>query len=407
MLTLVFMKIAADLALYYTFAGFFAALFGASSGVMLLILAAQAVIFTLSYAARGVGRRRFLPLLLLALCWLVPGAGLADRIVIAPPALYTVYLAAKNIYEPDRFQQADIFSVFWKVMAGFSVFCALFGKTELVKSMVLPAGLIVLVCSVLLMRSLRHEPQVYCQVRYQAMNVLLICAACVCTLILSSDAFLGTCLMILRTVYNWVISPVLMLVIYLIILIVQVFIWLFSFFEFGELVSPDREGAMEMPDFQELLGLEQSGQSAAGQWLDRIAAAIVILAAAAVVILVFRALSKRKIARQSARAAREVRTGLTQRKERPDDIPAGSPAGRVRAQYRKFLKLFSAQALEREKSDTSLDISRRCRGTFDDQSVGELRSLYIEARYGGRATREDVQRAKKLYTEIKKSSNHT
>ena len=401
MLTLVLMKIAADLALYYTFAGFIASFFGASSGGMLLALAVQTAAFTLAYAVRRFGPWRFLPLVLLALRGLVPGAGIADLIVMVPPALYEIYLISHNIYEPDWSQQVRIFSVFWKVFLAFSLLCALFRAAEQVKSIVLPFGVMMLMCSVLLTRSLRHEPQVYCQAKYQAVNLLLLCAAGACAMFLSSQLFLGACLGILRFLYSRVVSPILMALGYILLEIIKGIVWLFSLFKFKIPVSETEqqisgESAMEL--------LELDGEAAPPQWLQYIAIAIGIVVAAAILIRVFRALAGRGSSQGSERKSGEARISLAREKGRSDDAPAGSPTARVRAQYKKFLRLAATRSLGPEMSDTSLDVSKKCRGAFDDEAVRELRDIYIEARYGAAANWENAQQAKKLYGKIKKSA---
>lgn len=401
MLTLVLMKIAADLALYYTFAGFIASFFGASSGGMLLALAVQTAAFTLAYAVRRFGPWRFVPLILLALCGFVPGTGIADLVVIVPPVLYEIYLISHNIYEPDWSQQARIFSVFWKAFLAFSFLCALVGEGERVRSIVLPFGVIMLMCSVLLTRSLRHEPQVYCQAKYQAVNLLLLCAAGACAMFLSSHLFLGACLGVLRFCYSRIVSPVLMAIGYLLIKIISGIVWLFSFFKFKIPVSETEqqisgESAMEL--------LELDGETMPPQWIQYIAIAIGIVVAAVILIRVFRALAGRGSSQGSERKSGETRISLAREKGRSDDAPAGSPAARVRAQYKKFLRLAAARSLGPEMSDTSLDVSKKCQGAFDDEAVRELRDIYIEARYDAAANWENAQQAKKLYAKIRKSA---
>lgn len=401
MLTLVLIKIAADLALYYTFAGVIAALLGASSGGMLLALAVQTAAFTLVYAIRRFGPWRFLPLVLLALCCLVPGAGIADRVVVVPPALYEIYLTARSTYEPSWSQQTRIFSVFWKVFLAFSFFCVLMGGADRVRSVALPFGVIMLMCSVLLMRSLRHDPQVYCQVKYQAVNLLLLCAAGACVMFLSSSWFLGACLGVLRFFYRWVVSPILMAIGWLLMEILKGIAWLLALFNLKLPVS-DMEQQISAESAAELL--KPAEEVVMPPWIQYLAAAIGIAAAAIILVCVFRALAGRRSTRSAEHKGSETRVSLAREKGCSDDAPAGSPTARVRAQYKKFLHLAAAHSLGPETGDTSLDISKKCRGAFDDGAVRELRDLYIAARYDAAADWEDAQQAKKLYGKIKRSA---
>lgn len=403
MLTLVFMKIAADLAVYYTFAGFFAVLAGASGGRLLLALAMQAVILTLSYPLRRFGLRRAAPLALLALCWFMPGAGPAEYVAILPPALYVAYLAFRGLYEPGWAEQTQIFSVYWKVMLVFAMFGVLFGAAEAVRSAVLPFAVVGLMCCVLLMRSLRHDPEVYCQAKYQAVNVLLLCAVGFGVLFLSSDLFLGACLGAVQMVYRWVITPVLMAFLYLLMAVIRVIVWLVSLLPFQFSLDGMEQMDMGSISSQEMLQMEEGGTPSA-RWLLYAAAAIGIVIAGLLLFFLFRALARRGSALRAERKPGESRTSLAQRSARGEGAPSGAPAAQVRAQYRKFLKLAASRSLGPEKSDTSLDVHEKCRETFDARAAGALRELYLCARYDGRADRQDARRAKELYVQIKKKA---
>ena len=76
-----------------------------------------------------------------------------------PPSVYVVWLAAKQLYLPQWSRQVDIFSLYWKLLLGFLAAAALFGVFPTAASMAIPSAAVTLICSVLLMRSLRHDPE--------------------------------------------------------------------------------------------------------------------------------------------------------------------------------------------------------------------------------------------------------
>ena len=84
-------------------------------------------------------------------------------------------------------------------------------------------------------------------------------------------------------------------------------------------------------------------------------------------------------------------------------VRLGGAVQRVRAQYRKFLKLYVSVGGELDPTHTSLDVERDAKKKrFDPSAAEELRSIYIRARYAEQAEGQDVSRAKELYALMKK-----
>ena len=206
MITIVFLKALCDLGFYFTFAGLIAVSFGASSALLLAAMPIQALSFAGAYALRK-SRLRFVPLGLLLLCWLLPGAGLPEYAAFAPPAAYLIWLAAKGLFFPEWSHQADIFSRFWKSFFPFLLLALIFGGAEAVTAITIPAGAITLLCSVLLNRTLRHDPEVYCERRCQLLNLAVVAGAGLCAFLLSTPVFLQGCLTALKAVYSYLICP--------------------------------------------------------------------------------------------------------------------------------------------------------------------------------------------------------
>ena len=398
MITMVFLKALCDLGIYYTFAGFLAVLFGAASSLLLAALLIQALCFTATYALRQ-SRLRFLPLGLLLLCWILPGAGPAEYVAFVPPAAYLTWLTAKERFFPEWSHQADIFSRFWKLFFPFLILALIFGGAETITAITIPAGAITLLCLVLLTRNLRHDPEVYCQKRCQLLNLSAVAGAGVCAFLLSTPTFLQWCLTVLRTIYTYLLAPVLMLLVYAAVGILSVVVWLISWIKLG-FKAPENSVTLNFQSAAETLGVEEAISDTPG-YLEKIGIALGIIIGALLLWALFRYLSRRNGAAAPAKVGSERREPLFPHTGAAENPQENSHIQRVRAQYRRFLKLYYKAGLTRSPGDTSQDIARYSRETMGDE-VSALRELYISARYNGEATREDAAQARELCTRIKR-----
>lgn len=392
------LKIASDLGFYYTFAGFFAVLMRAHPGVLLSALAVESVAFALSYLLQEREALRFAPFALAALLFLLPGVGLADAIFMLIPATYTVFLAYKRIYVPEWDKQVDIFSLFWKLFLVFSILGVVFGKTEAVSAIVIPAGIVAFTSCIILTRSLRHEPEVYCSPRYQVMNLGAVLLVSVAAGLLGSHAFLMGCFAVLKLIYNYLISPVLYVLIYAILGIIRVLAWLFSWLK---IKKPEEKEPpkLNMDGAKELFKIEDQ------EFTENVTAKYIfmgigILIAAVILFFVFRYLARRggKGTAESGMTDRRYTLDSAARAEAKEE---GTNVQKIRALYRKFLKMCQRQGVVQQKSDTSADVNFRCGDLFSGEDTAALRDIYIEARYNGEATRESAARAKELYASLK------
>ena len=397
MITIVFLKALCDLGFYCTFAGFFAVLLGAAPALLLAALPIQAACFAASFPLRR-GPLRFLPLALMAVCWLLPGAGFPEYAAFAPPAAYLVWLAAKERYFPEWSHQADIFSRFWKIFFPFLLLAFLFGESETAAAVTIPAGAATLLCSVLLTRSLRHDPEVYCQPRCQLLNLAAVAGAGFCAFLLSTPAFLQGCLAVLRAVYTCAVGPVLMLAVYAVVGIAAALMWLFSWIKLG-FQPPEETVMMDLQGMAETLGVQEASDTP--DYLTRIAAALGIIGGILLLWAVFRFLARRNAASPPPGGESERRESIAAAPAAGGDRRENSCAQQVRAQYRRFLKLYRRAGFPRSPRDTSRDIVRYSREAMGDD-VSALRELYIAARYDGAATREDAAQAREICARLKR-----
>jgi hypothetical protein len=400
MTTVVILKILADVGLYYTIAGFFAALFGASAEPMFLSVPILALCVTLSYCLREKGNLRFAPFVLLLSLLLLPNTGIASLIAALPFAVYAILISAKRLYIPDWTQQVDIFSFFWKIFIVIFVIGLVGQKMQVITSVVIPMAVISGGCSILLMRSLRHEPEVYCEKKYQITNIIAIVLVGIAALLLSSKVFIAACVWLIKALYSYVISPILMGLIYVVLGLMQGIAWLASFVKLG-FKKPDDENALELniTSAEDLFDFEE--QADTGNTVEKVFIAIGILILAFIAFKFFKYIMGKK-SETNEKPAETVRYRADPRKNSDTKPERGSAVARVRAQYRRFLKLCKDNGIVPEKSDTTRDINSLCQLTFDNELTSELREIYINARYDGAATKEDAANAKKICDEIKK-----
>lgn len=398
MLSMVFLKVAGDLAFYYTFAGPFALHFGAEEAWMLLTLAVVPFCVMLSYVLGDKGLLRFVPWLGGVVCVCLPALGLADRIMMLPPLAYALMLMILRRYRPEWGSQVEIFNVFWKVFLAYVLLSLMLRVSDAGVQLEVLMGMVTLVCLVLLMRSLRHEESVYRQPSYQLLNLGLVGAAMGVALLLSSKGFLNSVFAVLGAVYR-VIAGVVMRIL---MLLLQAFAFLFSWIRFRR--NEDRE----MPELNlggaaEIFGLEEN-TGADGRAFTYVIYALAILAAIVVLILVFRFLARRYGEAPPAGDVRDNRVFLDDSDAREEKASRGSPVQRVRAQYKRFLRLCMKRGQELKRSDTSLEVNERCGHLFGHEAQ-ELREIYLHARYDHRADKDDALRAKELYARLKKSED--
>ena len=398
MLTMVGLKIAADLAFYYTLVGPPSLHFGGSSGALLGCLLLVTLCFVLSYCLRNRGALRFLPLALVAGCFFLPGAETATGVVLLPAWAYAVYLAARRVYEPEWSHQVDIFSLFWKLFLVYFAFELLLRVSDEAVTLSVMMGTVMLLCSVLLMRSLRHDPQVYCQAKYQLLNLALVAAALAAAGLLSSRTFLNGCFAVLKTVYLAVAKVLVQLLFWVIEGIAKLFSWL-------KITKPEGKESiqLDLSSAKDILQLEDSGGGEGSRILSYILIALGALAAIACLVLVFRYLSRREGERRPGGGPADSRYAVESRENQEGRAAPGSPVQRVRQQYRRFLRLCGRHGRVIQRSYTSREVNDNCADLFAPQAE-ELRDIYLEARYNDSATKEDAARAKALYAEMKRLS---
>lgn len=384
------LRMLVDVSFFMTFAVLLASPYHTGGAIPAAVL--QCLCFGISFAAGNHRSMRLLALLPMLLGWYFCRSSLVDCILLAPTAGYILWLAWKADYGLDWDRQHRLFSLYWKILPIYVPVTAILNPAA--AQIIVAYSVIMLTCSVLLMRALRHEPKVYCQKSYQLVNLLMVTAILFLAFLLSSKVFLGACLSALKAAYLYLIYPVLELLLGIILSVLQ----LFPAFQLPQLEPGNRE----LNTVGDAAMLEQFGTpNEPNTLLLRVIILILIAAVILLLALFFRWLNKRRNGEYAAAFSGELRSILPSSRKAEDNADASS-VRTVRIQYRKFLKLCAVRGILPKESDTSLDVDRqaRCDSALGTVS-GQIRDIYLRARYAGRTDRDSVQQIKKLCTEAK------
>ncbi|MBQ8638586.1 MAG: hypothetical protein IJ468_05405 [Lachnospiraceae bacterium] len=402
MMFLFSLRMMADLGFYYAIAGCAAASFGSCWQLL------QLIVLSMSYGIAGCLQKRSHSILLLCgisgMCLVLPVWNLADRLLFTPAVLYVFFLCWKNEFSLSWGRQADLFLLFLKVFVGFALAGLVVGQYSILASAGIPAALMQTASSVLLMRSLRHEPMVYEQKRYQVINLVSIAAVFLVSWLISTDVVRNGLGLLISLFYEHVAAPLIMGISmaagYLVIGIIRIIGFLFDFLGIkgGDSNSNFVQELSFAPEEAVLL---ETGEG--NEIVGKILLAIVILAVIVLLVLFFRWLSTRETGERWELAAEEKRREGEASSREPQAERVLSSAAQVRRYYRKFLRLYLERGAYLHRSYTSQDVERNAKNVFSNhEAMEQMRELYIKARYSQKVQKEDVVLAKQLYRQIRK-----
>lgn len=398
MLTLVMLKTASDLAFYYCVAGPLAVHYGASALSAAAMLCLMCLSMGASYLLRNKSLLRFAPMLIICSVPAIPGANTALYLLSVPAAAYVIYLGARRLYLPDRYRQTKVFSLLWKMLILILAGELIFGASQEGINLTVVMGLTALICSVLLMRSLRHDAEVYSSPGYQLLNLLAVAAVPAAAAVMSLETVLNGFFTVIKTIYRIIMGLILNVVMWIIRLIAA------AFGKLGVSIQPEGQvPELDLSGAKEMFGLSDSG-SGAGDAVKYVFIALGVIIAAGLLFVLFRYFSSGMDSAsdnteellQSVRISRDTKKGE----------PEGTPVHRVRQQYKRFLKFCVKQGIEISESDTSGEISSRSSWLPPAEASAELREIYIKARYNGTASKEDAARARKLCTALRRGGSN-
>lgn len=390
-----------DVSFYCAFAGLAARACGGSGAFWGMLI--QCLCFGLSHLGGNRRVLRLVCLLPMALCWVIHRNALADCILLIPTAAYIIWLVWKNDYVLDAERQQLLFGVFWKVLLAAVAFGILLGGIDAITAITIPYALVLLMCSVLLMRALRHEPTVYCRARYQIVNLSAVAVVVAVAGLLSTKAVLNGCVAALKAAYSTVIQPILEFLLNVLLYIIEGIAMLFSWLSLGKkTLEKEEPPQMDLSGASNIFG-EDIPLKEPSELLQTLGTVLLVGAAVVVLVLLFRWMNRRRGSETAQTESGEQR-GTVEVGQRIVKKKETFPVRKIRAQYRGFLKWCTEAGVQVERSSTSLDVHRQVevvsgRGVVSEQ----IRELYIKARYARIADQDGVRTMKQLCDQIKKT----
>lgn len=386
------LRMVADLSVYFFIAELFVISQGGSSQFVQMLLLGLSYGLLVFLQNRKFNKRF---MLLPVAVFFVPGSYF---LALVPPVIYILYLiyTEKTLLSWDR--QSELFSGSVKFFPLAGIAICLLGNTVNFVQYSLPMVLVSVATSVFLMRMLRQPPSVYLDPRYQRRNCLLFIAVLFMAWLFSRDFMFRLAGSAMHFVYMNAIYPVLNCFITLFMVVLKIIMALFSWFKFGEVRFTENHlgGAEFGPTFKDAVIIGDN-VATTETFLTAILAIVLLVAA----FYFFRWLALHNGEETFISRGFDMIRGKDSAK--PKKERATTTVLQVRRQYRIFLKLYKDHGGKIANSSTSRDVLQRSVEILPDISrdiLEEMRRIYLNARYGGTATKSDLKRMKQINKEL-------
>jgi hypothetical protein len=396
-------KIICDLCLWFSASGLLLSLFGSVGsgyGSAAVMVAGSALSAFLRHKKPSLS---FLPLLALVFCayWI---RSFLDCLLIIPPCLYCIWVCLFRAYPPDHYQCRKYITAVAPIALLVIILIAIFGDSDILRSIVMPYYIIFLFSGVLTLRILRNEDTKRKDWRFWLLIVMSLTVCCAAALFFSSEWFFQFAGAVLGFVYNNVVAPIIAGLVYVFAGIMWLLSGLFNIDKLKEQLS-DKEVPKLTDSLNVDLGAvsEKAGNSELGR---KVAIALAIIAFVILAIIIFRRLAGQESGSEKMEpGVRDVRKQIDGRKDREASLPkffARDTRQAVRRFYRKFLSKAQSAGLDIRPFDTSDSIMKSAEALYDAELLSRLREMYIVARYSTREiTKSEVKLVKTICSDLK------
>lgn len=254
---------------------------------------------------------------------------------------------------------------------------------------------------VLLMRVSRLRENYQKDRRFWMWNVAYLLATCLAAAAITSKAFLGGVLWVIKQVYFHLVMPILLALMsalgWVLNVILQILAKLFP----ERVASIEKLFELQMMgegnDFEQVEGLQEAPMA-----LKVILMAIVLMIFLAALYVIYKKLT--------SMGSKRVQTGnmtktwlVDEKKDSSRERILQKEEKSVRAFYHKFLRLCLRAELPITPSKSSEEIQEMAAALWQEEELSPLRAVYIKARYSGKdVEKEDVEKAKEEYRKLKK-----
>lgn len=334
------------------------------------------------------GPARFAPLLLVPAS-LVFMPSLAGVLVLLAPAAYLGVTAARQLFRIEHSECCDGFRRGCLALLPLAVM-PLFGIGELLARVALPLAVLYLSCSVLLLRMLRHAPEVLSRPRFVALNGAVLALALGVAALVSSPAVLNALGAGLGWLYQTLIVPPLMLLGYVAAGFMWVAMRVIQWLNRGsQTEDADKDLQVSLQDNPLLEGVEPVETP---ELMRALLTTLFIVVCIAAAWWFFRKMLGYRARDAAAPAVAEDRGAAeaSRRGERAPRFRPRDPRGAVRWDYRRFLMLERRLGIIVPHSGTSETAADLGKQSFPAEPVDRLSDIYRVARYSEREITHDM-----------------
>lgn len=386
------LRMMADLSVYFYLAELATITLGGSSQFIQFLL--LSVCYGLLVFLQS---RRFnnLYLLLPVSVLLLPGS---SPMALMVPVAYILFLIVKEntILSWDR--HSELFSLSLKFFPIAAVFICFLGKYKIFIQYSLPMALISMITSVFLMRMLRQPAEIYLDPQFQKKNATAFLMLLFMAWLFSRDFMFKLVGSAMSFVYMKAIYPVLNVFIYVFMAVLKLLMYIFSWFKLGEIKFEENHlaGGEMGPSFKDAVVV--GDHVATTQSVLTVLVVIALLIAA---FYFFRWLALHSGEENFIASSFDIIRGKDTAKVKKER--ATTTVLQVRKQYRLFLKLYKENGGKMETAYTSEDVMNCSAEVLPDVSedvLAEMRRIYINARYAGKASKTDLKRMKQINKEL-------
>lgn len=393
---LVALKVVCDLSLLCCVAAVVAPWFTLSAGNLLLPLLCCGVGIFAAAQLSEKGRARYAGLVFCAAAPFLSetGVGLAVTLLMALYCVYIIHMDLLTLYY-DGYH--DFFLTGAKFVAG----CFVFASINMDWLDMMPYGVLYFAGGVFLLRMLRlgeHAGRQSLLLNAAAMIGAMVvgcglCAAAYFVLLLRFPLVAG---------YQWIMVYVLDAVEELVYFFGEIIMYVIAYF--AALLYSRKTGEVEVEGSGTGEAPYEPPEMVVNETAGAVAGAITLLVICG--LLIFLAVKAIRAAGARRNAGRRVRTQHIPDGERRKGERVTGNRARVRAVYRKFIRLILEKGAEIPDNATSEDVLCAAALVADGRDCSALREVYISARYdsGREVTPGQVKEAKNLYNKLKEPS---
>ena len=389
------LKLICDLSFYLSFAGFICSMATGNS-----LMGTLPYLFSCAFVSSLLAEKkniRFIPLVLLLPALFILRENIFNYLFFIPACAYTVYYINSMPYDIATTEYSATYSLFFNIAIPASLIFFIVSR-ENYESICIPYGLLFTICAIVLMRMLRHDREVLNQTRFKILNSLSVIGVMIAGALAGSAQFLGFVSGLIKSIYFSFIVPVLT---FLMMIILYILTPIFNFIgRHNEVYSDFNYQDIIIESGFDLFKEEEISEAGISLTIFKIVFfGILFLAAVYLVYRLYKFFTKKYDPRPST--TKVERTFLDQGRQKKKEPRINH---QIRQIYRKFMKLCEDNGVVIYPYTTTEDIARQAANVLGEKEASaQLRSIYIESRYGEVApTKEKIKQCRDIYNKLKK-----